>query len=157
MTSWLRQNKKDTRQTTPMETVLDFFTYLCSGDKDTSKLILLLDTNLSSTNINTKGDIYSVYGIQSYVNFFKKYYHECRNYHKFDLHQLNITPVFDAKNIYNIHIKGDMTVLDSQFGYWKVIELNDKYTIELIKIDIKYKIKNITSNADGNFIKFVFD
>ena len=84
MTSWLRQSKKDTRQTTPMETVLDFFTYLHSGDKDASKLVPLLDTNLSSNNVNTKGDKYSLYGVQSYIDFFKKYYHECRNYHKFE-------------------------------------------------------------------------
>ena len=156
MTSWLRQNKKDSRKLTPMELIFNFMSYLHSGDKDTSKLTNMLSSNFKSSNINSKGDKYNQYDVSSYVEFFQKYYRELRTYQKFNLNDMTIK--YDAGNKkYKVDIKGTMMLFDNEFNYWRLMEIYDQYYITIDTKLPQILITNIDSQIDAKFIKYVFD
>lgn len=134
-------------------------TYLHSGDKDTTKLTRLLcdNTDFMSTNINTKGDKYEFNSVKFYIDFFQTYYHKLRNYEKFELKDLNIKP--NGKNKYDIKVTGKMIMFDNLFNYWKLMEIDDLYTITIgyKNNESIYLIKSINSNTNAKFIRFEFD
>lgn len=155
MTSWLRQSKKD-KHITPLGVIFDLFTYIHSGDKDTAKLSHLLhDTHFESDYTNTINDKFRYNGTSSFIEFFKKYYHDIRNYQDFELKSFNIIPV--SNTTFNVNVLGQMVIFDDQFGFWKLIDLSDKYTIDIANKNGKSVIKKITLVSNGKFIRFVFE